>query len=267
VALVLVLPWTAYQHYGDPPGNRVVKWALAGVTKIDSRGTADAIVHAYGEAGLGGSFENKLQNFLTMAGGGPDTHVTTDEWIHFGSAFTDTTNAVESIGEGRFGSAVSAVRESRFSHLLWSLGLLILGLPVIAIGRMRGKRCLGTDWTFARTCLLVFGIGVVLWGLLLFGNVQSRAIVTEGSLALPIVAIAGLVAGLRATYPSWATGLVTVNAITVLLLYAPALEPAPGTSYSAFATVAAAACLAGFVAILFGPWMRSFEDPRLAGEP
>lgn len=266
-ALVLILPWAAYQHYGDPPGNRVVKWALAGVNKIDSRSTADEIVHAYSEAGVGGSLDNKAQNFLTMAGGGPNTENLPDEWIHFGSAFTDTTNAVKSIGEGRFGSAVSAVRESRFSHLLWSLGFLILALPAIVLGRMRGKRRLGTDWALARTCLFVFGVGVVLWGLLLFGNVQSRAIVTEGSLALPIVAIAGLVAGLRATYPSWATGLVAVNAITVLLLYAPALEPAPGTSYSAFAAVAAGSCLAGFAAILFGPRVTSLEDPWLTGEP
>ncbi len=154
-----------------------------------------------------------------------------------------------------------------YAVLCGSIGVVVWCWPAISKDRelVRQLTVPLALWTLARTCLFVFG--VVLWGLLLFGNVQSRAIVTEGSLALPIVAVAGLVAGLRATHPSLATGLVVVNATTVLLLYAPALEPAPGTSYSAFAAVAAAACLAGFAAILFGPQGRSFEDPRLAGEP
>ncbi|MCW2987905.1 MAG: hypothetical protein JWM24_843 [Solirubrobacterales bacterium] len=259
-ALVLILPWAAYQHYGDPPGNRVVKWALAGVTKIDDRGTLDEVVHAYREAGIGGALHNKLENFLTMAGGGPDTTVgPRAEWIHFGSAFTDTADAAEAVAEGRFGTAVSAIRESRFSHLLWSFGILILALPLIVIGRIRGKRREGEDWSFARLCLFVFGFGTLIWGLLLFGNPQARAIVIQDSLAMPIVAIAGLLAGLRATYPRWATWLVAANAVTVVLLYVPALEPTPGSSYSPFAAVAAAAALAGFAALAFSA--RSEADP------
>lgn len=244
-ALLLIGPWMAYQRYGDPPGNRVVKWALAGANRIDDRSVAGEVVHTYGEAGFGGALENKLQNFLTMAGGGPDAALPA-EWIHFDSAFADTANAVEAIGEGRLKAAVSAVRESRFSHLLWSFGILLLALPFIVAGRLRGDWRDGSDWRFARACLFVFGVGGALWGILLFGNVQSRAIITEGSLALPLIAIAGIVAGLRATYPRLATGFVAVNAVTVLLLYVPALEPQPGTSYSGFAAVAAAACLVGF---------------------
>jgi hypothetical protein len=255
-ALVLVVPWMAYQHYGDPPGNRVVKWTLAGVTKIDGRSTGGAIVHAYREAGVAGTLHNKLENFLTMAGGGPDSDGKTVEWIHFASAFKDTANAVDQVGEGRFGAAFSEIREVRFSHLLWSFGFLLLGLPVILIGRIRGVRREGDDWRFARFCLFVFGVGVVLWGLLVFGNVPSRAIIIEGSLALPLIGIAGLVAGLRATYPRWAGWLVGINVVTVLLLYVPALSPSPGTSYSAFAAIAAAAALAGYGAIAFSLRLR-----------
>ena len=248
-ALVLVLPWSAFQRYAEPPGNRVVKWALAGETGVDGRSIGGAIADGYSAAGLGGALEDKLQNFLTMAGGGPDTAVEPPEWIHFASAFTDTANAVEDVGEGRFGIAASEIRESRFSHLLWSFGLLIIGLPVILVGRLRGRRRDGPDWGLARVCLFVCGVGVVLWGLLLFGNVPSRAIITEGSLALPLLGIAGIVAGLRATYPRWAAWLVGANAVTVLLLYIPSLSPPPGTSYSAFAAIAAACFLAGFVTV------------------
>lgn len=250
--LVLIVPWMAYQHYGNPPGNRVVKWALAGVTDIDQRGTIEEIVHAYREAGVGGTLHDKLENFLTMAGGGPDVEVKPNEWIYFRSAFVDVANAAEAVAESRFGTAVSEIRESRFSHLLWSLGILILGLPAIGVGLIRGKRREGSDWALARLCLFVAGFGALLWGLLLFGNVPSRAIVIEGSLALPLLAIVGLVAGLRATYPRWAEWLVGINAVTVVLLYVPALMPMPGTSYSPFAALAATGCLAGFVVVAFG---------------
>lgn len=252
-ALILVLPWSAYQHWGDPPGNRVVKWGLAGVTEIDGKSTGEEIVDAYREAGLSGTLENKLQNFATMAGGGPDHTTEGFPWIRFGSAFTDTGNAVKAVGDGHFGRAVSEVRESRFSHLLWTFGLLILALPVIAVGVLRGKRPQGEDWAFARLCLFVFGSGAVLWGLIMFGNVPGRAIVISGSLALPIVGMVGLVAGVRAVYPRWAEWLVAANAVTVLLLYAPSLEPLPDTSYSAFAAIAAAAALAGFLATALSP--------------
>ena len=30
VGIVLMAPWSAFQKYADPPGNRVVKWTLAG---------------------------------------------------------------------------------------------------------------------------------------------------------------------------------------------------------------------------------------------
>ncbi len=251
-ALLLILPWTAYQRYGDPPGDRVVKWGLAGVTEIDDKGVGEAVVDAYREAGLGGALDNKLQNFLTMAGGGPDADVRGLEWIRFGSAFTDTSQAVEAIGEGRFEAAVSAIRESRFSHLLWAFGVLILGLPVIALGARRGRPPEGPEWSFARACLFVFGVGAVIWGLVMFGNVTGRAIVISGSLALPLIGIAGIVAGLRAVRSRWAEWLVGINAITVLALYTPVLEPMPDTSYRVFSMLAAALSLAAFVWVAFG---------------
>jgi hypothetical protein len=250
-ALILVLPWSAFQRYEDPPGNRVVKWGLAGVTEIDGKGIGREVADAYADAGVGGTLENKLQNFLTIAGGGPDSDTAGIPWIHFSSAFRDTGDAVKALGDGEFKAAVSDVRESRFSHLLWSFGLLIVGFPVILVGVLRGRIRKAEEWAFARLCFLVFVLGAVVWGLIMFGNVPGRAIVISGSLALPLVAIAGIVAGLRASYPRWAAWLVGINAVTTLLLYLPVLEPAPGSAYEAFSALAAAAALAGFVAVAF----------------
>ena len=63
VGIVFMAPWSAYQKWGDPPGNRLVKWTLAGEPPIDDRGIVETIVDSYGEAGVGGTLQNKAQNF------------------------------------------------------------------------------------------------------------------------------------------------------------------------------------------------------------
>lgn len=40
-------PWGAYQRYVDPPGNRLLKWHLAGVQDIDPRSTVSALREQY----------------------------------------------------------------------------------------------------------------------------------------------------------------------------------------------------------------------------
>ena len=41
VGVVMMGSWSAYQNYDDPPGNRLIKWHLAGVTEIDDRGSLE----------------------------------------------------------------------------------------------------------------------------------------------------------------------------------------------------------------------------------
>ena len=265
-ALLLVLPWSAFQRYADPPGNRVVKWGLAGVAKIDDRGTVETVVDAYREAGLDGTVRNKLRNFLSMAGFEAGTDARAAEGIRFENGFDDTADAVSAAAHGNFDSAVSDLRASRFSYLLWTPGLLILALPAILVGMLRGRARAGPDWDLARNCAFVVVLGAVAWCLVMFGNSYGRALVISGSLMLPVLGIVGLVAGLRATYARWADWLVSANVVTVLLIYAPALQWKPGTSYEAFAAIAAAASLLGFLAVSF-EWRGSLARRSSIGWP
>ena len=41
LALVLYAPWLAYQRLYDPPGDRLLKWHLAGVTEVEVTMTAE----------------------------------------------------------------------------------------------------------------------------------------------------------------------------------------------------------------------------------
>jgi hypothetical protein len=240
----------AFQHFEDPPGNRLPKWSLAGVMEIDERGAVETLVDEYRKVGVGGALENKSQNFLTMVGGSPFDRPPR-EGEPFGNVLTEFGDTVSATAEGRFAVAVSKVREIRYWHLLWTLGILLLALPLIAAGRLRGHWRDDADWRFARFCLMVCGVGVLAWGMLMFGNEAGRAIVITASLALPLLGIAGVVAGLRATYPSLVGWFVGANVVTVLILYVPMIAPVPNNSYSGFAAVAALASLAGFVKLAF----------------
>jgi hypothetical protein len=254
---IVVAPWLAYQHWGDPPGTRLAKWALAGSPAIDERGLLETLGDEYGKEGVGGTIDNKLQNFLTMVGGNPINGKPPPEFPPVGPVPREIEQLVSAVGEGNLAEADSRVREIRHYHLLWTLGLLLIGLPVILVGRLRAGWRSGVDWAFARWCALVFAIGTVVWGLLMFGNVAGRALVTQDCLALPLIGMAAVIAGLQATYPRWAAWLVGLNAVTVLALYTPYLGDHPGYSYSGFAIVVASLSIAAFVALSFA-WAPEF---------
>ncbi len=66
--LALMLPWLAYQRYYDPPGNRLVKWHLAGVIPVDERSAGQAIRDSYRSLTLGEFVHNKAENLLAQIG-------------------------------------------------------------------------------------------------------------------------------------------------------------------------------------------------------
>jgi hypothetical protein len=68
VGTMLIVPWSAYQRYGDPPGNRLTKWMLGGSDVAGRRGALMVIRAAYRRAGWQRTVHNKLENFSTMVG-------------------------------------------------------------------------------------------------------------------------------------------------------------------------------------------------------
>jgi len=248
-ASVLIVPWAAFQRYADPPANRLPKWMLAGVARIDDRSTGETIVDSYDRAGFGGALHNKAENFATMAGGAP-------AW-RFGE------RAVDRAGEGDLGGAVASLRQIGFFYLLPSLGLLLLGPLAMAVGwRRAGRR--PREWRLALLCFGTVALGCLLWGLILFGNPPSRTVIHVGSLALPILAICGCVTGLRAVAPRFAVYWVGAASLLSLALYVPALDPPPDSSWSPTALLLAAVALAGFTLLALRAPGASAAPNRLA---
>jgi hypothetical protein len=237
VGVALLAPWSAYQHYGDPPGNRLVKWQLGGSLAIDDRGALETIVDGYREAGLGGALQNKWENVRQIVG--------------FGETRSAVDGAVDEFFSGNPGKAAAALRLPRFYALLPLLGVFLLAPVAMALARARG-RPEGPEWRFALASLGLCVAACVAWALLMFGGPDSTTMIHVGSLAVPLLAICGCVAGAYACRPRLAIGLVAVNAIAVLLLYAPSLSPPVGTSYSPPAGLLAVAGLAGFCLVAFG---------------
>lgn len=231
VGLVLMGSWSAYQKYADPPGNRLTKWTLAGVDEIDDRGVSEAILDSYGEAGVGEVLHYKAQNFVTMSGGAP------------------AANGLRgAIATRDLATIVRAFRSVNFFNLLPSMGLLLLAPFAMALARWRGRRN-PAEWSLALSCFVVFAIGAVLWGLLVFGNDVDRTLLHISSYLLPLLGIAGAVVGLRATFPRFALCYVGFASLLSLALYAPSVDSPPGSVYSLAAIAIAALALAGFVAV------------------
>ncbi len=239
VVIAVMAPWSAYQKYGEPPGNRLLKWSLAGVSEIDDRGTVETIVDSYREVGIGGAIHNKGQNFVTMLGGGP--------------AWEAVQRADDALGSGDLEGMVREVRLILFFNFLPALGLLLLAPFAMLAGRRRARGS-PEDWSFALTCFAAVGIGLIGWGLLAFGDLASRTVLHVCSYLLPILAFAGCVAGLRAVFPRFAIYYAALAATVMLAFYVPYLEPPPPpveTSFSLWAALLAALSLAGFGAVVF----------------
>ena len=236
VGLLVLAPWAAYQRYADPPGDRLLKWQLGGSLAIDDRGALETIVDGYQEAGFGGALQNKWENAREIAG-----VEETERAINL---------ARDELSADNPGQAAAALRVPRFYGLLPLLGIFLLALPAMVVVRARGRPA-GPEWDFALAALGLSATATVLWALLMFGNTDAPAMVHVGTLAVPLLAICGCVAGAYACWPRFAIGLVAVNAAAVLVLYTPALSPLPGTAYSPLAALLAAAGLAGFAAIAF----------------
>lgn len=235
--IVVMAPWSAYQKWGDPPGNRLTKWTLAADPGGDTLSTGEAVRKAYSEAGFGGTVDNKWENFRTMLGVG------------------EGVQTAEAAFEGSLENAFRDFRLLNFFFLLPSFTLLLLGPIAMLLFHRRRDRA-GPEWSFALRCFAVLVIGAVCWGLLVFGTPIDVTVLHIFSYAVPAIAMAGAIVGLRSVLPGFALWWVSLYAVLSLILYVPALDPLPGTSYSALAAILAALAIAGYALVAFGAARR-----------
>ncbi len=221
VLAVLVAPWSAYTRFYDPPGNKLSKLHLAGVTGDDDRTVAESVVDAYSEAGLGRAAENKLENVRALVGPRPTWPTLSD-------------------------AGIAELRDTELSHVARSLGLLNLGWVGAAAWLVRRRT--PKDDPAAAECLTLLAVGVAglaVWALLMFG--PGTTLVIQGSYATMLLLWVGL-AGVIGTWSSrWAVGLIAVQVAWFIVAWALGL-PGQGqpvdVAAAALAVVSGGACLA-----------------------
>ena len=141
---MLYLPWLLYQHFMNPPGNRLVKWMLAGVIPIDRRGILQTIIDQYRSVPLTRLLGNKLDNLTTLV-------ANTGLWQYQHAERAWTT--------GFLGYA----RIAGVDDLLPAAGPLLLGAVALLLpSARRGLAHVGPLAAF--TALAVAAWVVLLWG-------------------------------------------------------------------------------------------------------
>lgn len=173
----IVGPWMAYQKFYEPPGNRLLKWHLAGAIPIDDRGTLETLRASYGSKSLAEHWENKRANLLELFTDGP--------WKSFSFPLR---NAGEQ-------------RAAEFFHFFRGLGFgfwLMLAFPLAAWRLARDVQ----DRTIATGGSLLLGWSLAtlaVWVVLMFG--PATTLIHQGSLVPLVVMWAIPVLGLIRAFP------------------------------------------------------------------
>jgi hypothetical protein len=228
--IVVMAPWSAYQKWGDPPGNRLTKWYLGGDVEPDDKSVGEAIREGY-DAKLSTILHKKGQNFVAIFGGK--------------AMAKNLRETREAIGRGDFEGAVRPLRSTFFFNLVPSLGLLLLGPVAMAIGWRRRRERPG-EWGAAAIVLTTFAVGVVAWALIQYGGSTAQTVVHQGSYLLPALGLLGCTIGLRAVWPRFAIGWLALNAAFMLVVYVPSFEPVEGSSFAPMSALLALLALGAF---------------------
>jgi hypothetical protein len=236
-AAVLYVPWLLYQHFVDPPGDRLLKWMLAGVTPIDSRRVLPTIVEQYGSLSLTQLLANKGGNMMTLL-------VNMGLWRQLHLEWT--------------GSFYGSARIAGLYFLVPAAGLLVLGALALLLPSAR-RRLADAKPLAAFTALAIAAWVVLLWG----GRSQFGLVTTQvhqgpyaavvlftGLCALAVTALPPLLGGviLAASAVWFAVEWLPGITIRPMWPYVPASSPvdwsmaiACGCALSAIGVIAAAA--------------------------
>lgn len=170
--LALLLTWSFYQAYVDPPGNRLLKWHLAGVVPIDDRSFGQTLIDSYSALSPRTVFDLKWANALTLLG----------RPMEYGVSLLQASFGGNDIAERL------SLRDAQFFTLAAAWGWFAIA-PFVLLGRsdklMDSERILGLQFLVASLCV------AFVWVLLLYG--PGHTVIHQGSLALLMFLFSGSV--------------------------------------------------------------------------
>jgi hypothetical protein len=163
-AVALYLPWLLYQRYVNPPGDRLLKWQLAGVIPIVKTSAVQTIVHQYRSLSVEQLLANKWDNVYSLVANPAiwRTQHSDPAWI---------------------GGFLGFARISQLYSLLPATGPLLLGAAALLIPSAR--RALAD----VKPLAIVTGLALVVWIVLLWGGQRVPAIIHQAPYAAVVLFI------------------------------------------------------------------------------
>lgn len=251
-AAIVYAPWTTYQKLADPPGDRLLKYHLAGRTAIDPRDSLTVIAEAYAQTSLDQIVRKKGSNLRVLVG-------------DFSNLPSNLATAAREAGAGDLRAAywrfVNAVQGGAFFHLLQSLGVLAAGVPFLWLAR----RSAPTFATAGRYCLVASFATIAVWCLLMFG--PEGCVVHQGSYFVnALLHVAGAL-GLLAL-PPVARGLLMglhLCLTTAVWVLSPTWNPWQQALRPSLDGFWATVLLAGLAALAWLAWLAWRDSAMAAG--
>lgn len=254
-AVVLYLPWSLYQKYYDPPGDRLLKMHLAGVVDPHPElKLKDLLIHEYEKLGWRETWNYKVANlkilFLPMT---------------TGQRLAEIIPPLLAADQQQRFAAVGSLREGTFLYWFWSIDLLSLGPFALLLCLLLGRRA-SPEFQQSAILWLCTAVTLVIWCLLMLG--PARTVVHQGCYFTEMAAFAaGIMSLWTLSRPLtvFITACHILLALTIYVFLAPP-QPAGFASY-----LGAANPVLGFFAVLsalafvFVMWHMAEDRPDEAG--
>jgi hypothetical protein len=197
--IALYLPWILYQKLYDPPGDRLLKWHLAGVVQVDSRPFTQILIGAYKNLSWSQIFAVRRANMIAIFG-----HIS-QWWVACGRLFTNLSEP----------STVQQIRLLQFFFFVPSLGIFMLGSLFLLFTARRKRNTV--EWRLALLLTIYVLITLLVWGVLLFS--PDAALIHQGTYVCGILAIAASVLSTWNVSRHCAQALIFLQAILSIVVY------------------------------------------------
>ncbi len=207
-AFLLYLPWMLYQKFYEPPGDRLLKYHLAGVEEPDPRTFGQVAAAEYGKLTVRDWATNRFENLMAIV-----DHQG-EYWRDVGALLSGLAHPGSRSGPG-IAKLAAEMRAMNFFYLSPCMGPLLSGLVALGIGSLR--RIGSVEWKTALRLWLVIAGTIVVWCLLMFR--PGSTILHQGTYALVLLFAAASLLTLWALSPVSAVVIGSVSAALHVVLY------------------------------------------------
>lgn len=179
---LLLIPWSCYQKFYEPPADRLAKWHIAGVTEPDSRSFSQALWDSYRHLSPSQIVSNKWDNLKLL--------VVTP---------ANANDLTTILGIKPESSVEKRLKE--FTHVFRGLGVLNFGWLVLLIAILLKMQKKLIEMNVVKPILSVSLLSLLVWVLVSFGPATTS--IHQGSYTTMILLFVGLAGVLAISLPPW----------------------------------------------------------------